>query len=67
MVDLMIYAAIVVIVVLVVWYLLSKVNLPGPAGTAIEITVVVIVACVCIAALLAFGGHSQLLWLPRHP
>lgn len=65
MIDIMIYLAIVVIVCLVVWYLLSKITLPGPAATFIEIAIVVIVACVVIGTLLAFGGHGHLLWLPR--
>lgn len=67
MIDIMIYVAIVVIVCLVVWFILSKINLPGPSGTIIEIAVVVIVACIVIGALLAFGGHGHMLWLPRHP
>ena len=44
MVELLVYLAILVIVILVVWFLLSKIALPEPAGTIIQVAIVVIVA-----------------------
>ena len=57
--DILVYLAILIIVILVVWYLLQKINLPEPAGTIIQIAIVVIVAVVVIGLLLQFtgGGH----------
>lgn len=54
--DIIIYLAILVIVILVVWYLLTKITLPEPAGTIIQIAIVVIVAVVVIGFLLQMQG-----------
>lgn len=56
--SLLIYLAIIVILIVVAWYLLSKVALPEPAGTIIQIAIVVIVAVVVIGILLQFAGHG---------
>ena len=56
--DILIYLAILIIIVLVVWFLLSKINLPEPAGTIIQIAIVVVVAVVVIGFLMQFQGHS---------
>ena len=58
---LLIYLAIIVIVILVVWFLLGKVALPEPTGTIIQIAIVVIVAIVVIGILLNMVGGG----LPR--
>lgn len=56
--------AIFVIIIVVLWYLLSQLPLPEPAGRIIQIALVVIVAVVVIGFLLQFagsGGHISLL------
>ncbi len=65
MIDIMIYLAILAIVCLVVWWLLSQMNLPEPIGQIIRIAAVVIVACIVVGILLNLGGHGNYLWLPR--
>lgn len=55
--DILIYLAVIVIIVLVVWFLLQKIALPEPAGTIIQIAIVVIVAVVVIGFLLQMVGH----------
>lgn len=61
--TLLIWLAIIVIVILVVWFLLSKISLPEPAGTIIQIAIVVFVAIVVIGFLLQAGSGG--LHLPR--
>lgn len=54
--DILIYFAVLVIVVVVLWYLLQQVPLPEPAGKLIQIAIVVVVAVIVIGFLLNFGG-----------
>lgn len=56
MVEILVYLAVVVIVVLVVWYLLSQLSLPEPIGKIVNIALVVIVAVVLIGILLNLSG-----------
>jgi hypothetical protein len=56
MLEILIYLAVIVIVVLVVWFLLSQLALPEPIGKIVNIALVVIVAIVVIGILLQFGG-----------
>lgn len=58
--GLLVWLAVIVIVAVVVWFLLTKIALPEPVGTIIQIAIVVIVAIVAISALLNFGGHPHL-------
>ncbi len=67
MIDIMIYAGIAVIVVVVVLWLLSLAKLEEPMATIVKVGAVIFVACIVIGLLLSFGGHSHYLWLPRGP
>jgi hypothetical protein len=61
MLDILVTLAVIVIVVLVVWFLLSQLSLPEPIGKIVNIALVVIVAVVVIGVLLSFrGGHFRL-------
>lgn len=55
MIELLIGFAVFVIVVVVLWWLLTQLPLPEPAGQIIRIAVVVLVAVVVIAFLLQGG------------
>lgn len=66
MIELLIYLAILVIVVMVVWYLLQQMGLPEPAQRIITIALVVVVAIIVIGVLLNFAGMGGIpLRLPR--
>lgn len=52
MLDLLVYIAIAVIVILVIWWLIQQLGLPPPARQIITIAIVVIVAILAIMALL---------------
>jgi len=56
--------AVLVIVILVLWYLLSQLPLPPPAMKFVEIAIVVLVAIVVIWFLLAIGGLAPVPKLP---
>lgn len=58
MIDIIVYLAIIVILILVVWFLLSQLDLPEPARKIVTIVVVVLVAAVAIGLLLNIGGHA---------
>lgn len=60
MVGLLAYLAIVVILIIVVFWLLQKVNLPEPAGTIIQIAIVIVVAIIAIGFLAQFAGGAGL-------
>lgn len=61
MVGLLVTFAVLVIVIVVVWYLLQQLPLPEPAQRIIQIALVVVVAVVVIGYLLQFsGGHASL-------
>lgn len=56
--DLLVWLAILVILILVAWFLLAKLSLPEPAGTIIQIVVVIVVALVAINFLLEISHGS---------
>lgn len=56
MIDFVIYLAVLVILVVLVWWLLTQLPLPDPARKIIQIVAVVIVAVVAIMLLLQLGG-----------
>lgn len=58
MIDLIVYLAVLVIVVILVWWLLSQVPLPEPAGRIIKIVLVVVIALIAIMLLLNLTGHG---------
>lgn len=60
MLDLLVYLAVLVIIVAVVWWLLAQLGVPEPAGKIIRIVVVVLVALVAINLLLQATGHTGL-------
>lgn len=61
--DLLVTLAILVILVLVAWFLLSKLALPEPAGTIVQIVVVILVAAIAINFLLGLGHGGSLFHL----
>lgn len=54
--GLLIWLAIVVIVVIVIWFLLTQMQLPEPINRIVLIVLVVIVAVIAIGFLLQFAG-----------
>lgn len=56
MLDLVVYLAVLVIVVVLVWWLLTQMPLPEPAGRIVRIVVVVVVAVIAIMLLLQLTG-----------
>lgn len=62
--EILIYFAILVIVLVVLWYLLQQLPLPEPAGKIVMICIVVVVAVTAIGFLLQFAGGGGL-HLPR--
>ena len=56
MIEMLVWLAVLVIVVLVVWYLLQQMGLPEPAQRIITIALVVVVAVIVIGMLLQFAG-----------
>ncbi len=58
MIDLLIYFAIFVIIAIVIWYLLTQLELPDPLKKIIIIALVVIGAVIVIGILLNFAGHG---------
>lgn len=65
MIDLLVYLAVFVIVVVLIWWLLSQLPLPEPIGRIITIVLVVIAALILISLLLQFAGGSFPLHLRR--
>jgi len=56
MLDVLVYLAVFVIAVIVIWWLLSQLSLPEPIGKIINIVLVVVAAVVLIGLLLHFTG-----------
>lgn len=56
MVEMLVYLAVLVIVILVAWYLLQQMALPEPANKIITIVLVVVVAIIAIGILLQLTG-----------
>jgi branched-subunit amino acid permease len=57
MIDLLVYLAVFVIIVVLVWWLLQQLALPEPIGKIITIVLVVIIAIILIGLLLQFAGN----------
>lgn len=64
MLDLLVYLAIFVIVVIVIWWLLSQLSLPEPIGKIVNIVLVVVAVVVLISILLHLTGVGPPLRLP---
>lgn len=58
MIDVVVYLAVLVIVVCLVWWLLTQLPLPEPAGKFITIAVVVFAAICAILILLSLTGSG---------
>jgi len=65
MLQLIVYFAILVIVIVFLWWLLQQLPLPEPAGKFIQIAIVAIVAVVVIGFLLQFADGGGSLRLPQ--
>ena len=64
MLAFIVYFAIFVILIVLVWWLLQQLPLPEPAGKFIQIAIVVVVAIVVIGFLLQLGGSGGHISLP---
>jgi hypothetical protein len=58
MIDLLVYHAVLVIVMVLIWWLLSQLPLPEPIGKIVQIILVVIAAVVLVSLLLQLTGHG---------
>ena len=58
MIDILVYLAVFVILAIVVWWLLSQLDLPEPLRKIISIVIVVIGAVILIGILLNVTGHG---------
>lgn len=58
--DILIWFAVLVIIVCLLYWLLQQLPLPEPAGKFITIAIVVVVAVVVIGFLLSLGGGGGL-------
>lgn len=56
MLDLLIYLAVFVIVIIVIWWLLSQLSLPEPIGKIVNIVLVVFAVVVLVGLLLHLSG-----------
>ena len=56
MVELLVWLAVLVIVLIVAWWILSQITLPEPAAKVVRIVIVVVVAVVAISVLLSLTG-----------
>lgn len=57
--------ACLIIVLLVAWFLVQKIDLPEPGGKIVQIAVVVVIAIVCIALILHVAGVAPFPMLLR--
>ena len=60
LVDLLVWLAVIVIVILVAWYILSQLPLPPPIKQIVTIALVVIIASIVIYILLNFTHTASL-------
>jgi uncharacterized protein YhhL (DUF1145 family) len=60
--DILIGFAVLVIVVVFLWWLLQQLPLPGPANQIIQIAIVAVVVVVVIGLLLQYSGGSLPKW-----
>lgn len=58
LIGLLVWLAVLCIIIVAGWYILSQVALPDPIRKIIMIVLVVIVAVIAISALLHLGGTS---------
>jgi len=58
LISILVYLAVFVIVVILVWWLLQQVSLPEPIQKILIIVFVVIAAVILIGILLSFVGHG---------
>jgi heme A synthase len=58
MIELLVYLAVFVIVVIVIWYILSQLTLPEPLNKILMIVLVVVGAVILIGLLLNLTGHG---------
>ncbi len=65
MIDLIVYLAVFVIVVVLIWWLLQQIPLPEPIGKIVTIVLVVVAAVVLIGLLLNLAGHGPPMRLLR--
>jgi branched-subunit amino acid permease len=56
--TLLVYLAVFVIVVILIWWLLQQITLPDPLGKILTIVLVVVAAVILIGILLSFTGHG---------
>jgi branched-subunit amino acid permease len=56
--TLLVYLAVFVIVVILIWWLLQQITLPDPLGKILTIVLVVVAAVILIGILLNFTGHG---------
>lgn len=64
LVHLLIWLAVIVIVVIAAWYILSQISLPEPINKIVMVVVVLVCAIVAIAFLMNLGGMSGSLKVP---
>lgn len=58
MIDLIVYLAVLVIVFILIWWILSQLPLPEPIGRIVQIVLVVVAAIILISLLLNLSGHG---------
>jgi heme A synthase len=56
MIDLLVWVAVLAIVVILIWWVLSQLPLPEPARKIVTIVLVVVVAIIAIGFLLSVAG-----------
>lgn len=58
MIDLLVYLAVIVIVAILIWWLLTQLPIPAPLNRIVTIVVVVFGAIILIGLLLSATGHG---------
>lgn len=56
MIELLVWVAVLAIVIILIWWILTQLPLPDPARKIISIVLVVVVAIIAIGLLLNFAG-----------
>lgn len=57
--SLIVWLAILVILIVVAWFLLTQITLPEPINKIVLIVIVVVVAAIAISFLYSFVGHGS--------
>lgn len=65
MIDIMVWLAVLAVVLIVCWFVISQMTLPEPVRKIVTIVMVVVVAVVAIMVLLSLTGAGPPLRLPR--